>query len=377
MNRVLIPPKRLIDRIVVLGGCRNTNDELRLRNFSWLSLTMIPIGLIFLIQNILTSNYHIALVVTAFILSISCCFFLIITSHQTKIAYQISNIVFFLTLFSISFLEAKHQGRILWIYTYPLFSIFIFGSRAGSLWSLSLLFSVAGGLDILHGLTNVYSENFWLRLSITYFMVIWITAWLENDRRKYISALEKERGALEKEIAQRELLEERLVTLARTDSLTKLYNRGYYWDIVEREISRAQRYNYPLSLALIDIDDFKLVNDTYGHPTGDEVLKYLAELFSKSLRKADIVGRIGGEEFSITFPNTSLDDAKIIMERLCFEFSEYLFSFKEKEFKVTMSIGLCSIDNKNRNIDRLYSLSDKALYNAKSNGKNRVEWCVD
>jgi diguanylate cyclase (GGDEF)-like protein len=367
MHQVFHSPKVLVDSIVAKFDFENVNEKIRLKNFSWLLLAMIPLSLLFLLQNILSGSYLIAIVVTVFVLFIISSFFLITRTYHIKTAYYVSNSVFFFTLLSLSLLEAKHGGRILWIYTYPLFCVFIFGPKKGVLWSILLLISVGYGLELLHGLGSVYSVDFWLRLPISYLMVVWITAWLENDRRKYTLELEKE-------IEKKTELEKRLLEQANTDSLTKLYSRGHYRDIVNEEICRAQRYNIPLSIAVIDLDNFKFVNDSYGHPMGDKVLRYTAKLFMKRLRKADVVGRVGGEEFSITFPHTTLDDAKVIMERLLLELSEHSFSFKQNTFTVTMSVGLCSLNSENNHIDRLYSLADKALYKAKRNGKNRVEW---
>lgn len=373
MVKVLIPVRKFVDYIVKQGECNSVNEAIRLKNFAWLILTMIPIGLIFFVLDLLSKQYAIAVVVLVFELFIVGCLLHISVSHKTSIAYHVSNGLFLLMLLSISFLEDKHQGMILWAYTYPLFCIFVFGGKNGALWSLLLFVCLLTGLDILHGLKTVYSDNFWLRFSFTYFLVVWITAWLENDRRRYTAALEKERESLKNEISRRAQLEEQLTVLAQTDGLTGLYNRNHYWVLTTQEITRSLRYDFPLTLAILDIDDFKFVNDAYGHPTGDHVLQYLATLFKRQLRESDIIGRVGGEEFSMVLPHTSLTEAKVIIERMHQELSQHFFTSGGEKFTVTISTGLCSIDSRHKDIDQLYSSADKALYRAKRNGKNRVE----
>ncbi|PWI32435.1 hypothetical protein DI392_15365 [Vibrio albus] len=376
MIKVLIPVKKFVDYIVRQGECNSVNEAIRLKNFAWLTLTMIPLGITFAVLDLFMGQYAIALVVIVFELFIIGCLLHITVSHKPNIAYHASNGLFFLMLLSISFLEEKYQGKVLWVYTYPLFCIFVFGGKRGTLWSSLLFVFLLAGLDITHGLKTIYSDNFWVRFSFTYFLVVWITAWLENDRRRYTAALEKERESLKNEITQRAQLEEQLTVLAQTDGLTGLYNRNHYWVLTTQEITRSMRYDFPLTLAIIDVDDFKFVNDTYGHPTGDHVLQYLATLFKKQLRKSDIIGRVGGEEFSMVLPHASLAEAKIIIERIHQELSQHFFTSRGEKFTVTISTGLCSIDSEHKDIDQLYSSADKALYRAKRNGKNRVEDCL-
>lgn len=173
-----------------------------------------------------------------------------------------------------------------------------------------------------------------------------------------------------------ELLEanKKLRELAYRDGLTGLYNHRYFQEILEREIKRARRYKKPLSLLMIDIDHFKKINDTYGHLHGDEVLKGLAQIFSESIRACDYAARYGGEEFSIILPETPLNGALNVAERLRQRVKNTPIVLADQEIRVTISIGLAAYENTQIEITRsqLISLADKALYQSKMAGRDRV-----
>ncbi len=152
------------------------------------------------------------------------------------------------------------------------------------------------------------------------------------------------------------------------DYLTKVYNRKYYDEIIEKEIYSASRYDYNLSLILLDIDKFKLVNDTFGHLVGDSVLKEFANILIENTRKSDIVSRIGGEEFTILVSNDSLESAYAFAQKLRKSVEEYTFSSVEN---VTVSIGISSFI-KDDTPTSLFKRVDDALYEAKKNGRNCV-----
>lgn len=158
--------------------------------------------------------------------------------------------------------------------------------------------------------------------------------------------------------------------LATTDSLTKIHNRYSLMKILSSEISRAKRYNTPLSVCMLDIDFFKKVNDTYGHDIGDVVLSTLSELIKNSLRDMDIVGRYGGEEFIILLPNTELMDANIYAERFRELVENHIFNTVGN---ITISMGLVQLEN-DENIDELFKRLDNLLYESKHNGRNRVSF---
>jgi diguanylate cyclase (GGDEF)-like protein len=161
---------------------------------------------------------------------------------------------------------------------------------------------------------------------------------------------------------------------AITDSLTSLYNRRHFFSLAKREISHAVRYDRPLAAIMLDIDYFKKVNDCYGHLVGDRVLTEIAQLCRREMRTADICGRYGGEEFIFLMPETEMVGARQMAERLCKSISELIIEVEGRTLSVTASLGVAMLDAGCSSIDALIGHSDKALYDAKSGGRNRV--CV-
>lgn len=165
-----------------------------------------------------------------------------------------------------------------------------------------------------------------------------------------------------------------LRSLASTDSLTGLFNRRYFLEAIDKEFSRAKRYHSPMSVVLMDIDYFKQINDTYGHPKGDEVLISFAKTIAQGLRKSDIVARLGGDEFVILLPETSLEKSKKMSQRLCQNISRLNVPFKSGQITITSSIGVADYGDNCNSVEDLLHRCDRALYNAKEKGRNRVEF---
>lgn len=155
------------------------------------------------------------------------------------------------------------------------------------------------------------------------------------------------------------------------DSLTGLLNHTKIKEQLDVEFERAKRQKYPLSFAMIDLDHFKHVNDTYGHPTGDKVLKSLARLLQQRLRKVDVIGRYGGEEFAVVLTDTSGADAVRILDGIRKDLAEIRQHGEGTEFTVTFSCGIASYPGFD-SPEALNSAADKALYRAKQDGRNRV-----
>lgn len=165
----------------------------------------------------------------------------------------------------------------------------------------------------------------------------------------------------------------RLYELATKDGLTKLYIHRHFRTLLEEEITRATRYKHVMSLLMTDIDDFKRINDTYGHLTGDKVLKEIARTMKNSIRNIDIASRYGGEEFTIILPETAAKDAVIIAERLRNNISKLEFTSPENvPFSVSISIGIAEFPSCASTPEELIECADKALYRAKNSGKNCV-----
>ncbi len=165
---------------------------------------------------------------------------------------------------------------------------------------------------------------------------------------------------------------EHLKTLAIKDQLTGLYNHNFFYNRLDDEFSRSKRYGVPLSLIMLDIDNFKGINDNFGHRAGDRTLKEVAAMLKKTARKADIVSRYGGEEFAIILPHTNLQGAKGEAERIRQLIYAHTYAGL-KDVKVSTSIGVAAFPSSDiKNSGDLVNLADTALYEAKRNGKNRV-----
>lgn len=160
--------------------------------------------------------------------------------------------------------------------------------------------------------------------------------------------------------------------LSVTDGLTGLYNRRHFEYNVEREFLRTKRYPCDLSLAMVDIDHFKLVNDNYGHQFGDYVLREISNIIAASFRKTDMIYRYGGEELAIILTETSLDNALIPLERLKTKIGQYKFCYNDIEKNITVSIGVSSVITEFKTQVELIESADKALYKAKQDGRDRV-----
>lgn len=158
--------------------------------------------------------------------------------------------------------------------------------------------------------------------------------------------------------------------LSLTDALTGLYNRRHFNAELEREFMRSKRYGGNLCIAIIDIDFFKKINDTYGHLCGDYVLKEVAYLILGNFRKTDMVFRYGGEEFVVLMTETSLENSLIPLERLRKTIENNNFIFKGEKIKVTISIG--TETNHTESTEEFLNNADKALYQAKQSGRNQT-----
>lgn len=174
---------------------------------------------------------------------------------------------------------------------------------------------------------------------------------------------------------QRELEEKKkkLRKLARYDQLTGLLNRRSFENELEEEFERSQRYDNKLSVLMIDLDHFKEINDTYGHQAGDQVLEVVGELLHKHTRTSDSGGRYGGEEFCVFLPETDSNRAKKTAQRFRESLKDHEFGTEDGEsFRVTCSIGVAERTDEMSNFTRLIKSADKALYDAKQQGRDRV-----
>ena len=166
----------------------------------------------------------------------------------------------------------------------------------------------------------------------------------------------------------------RSVSMAVTDGLTGLYNRHYLDSYLSRLLARSLNDGKPLALAIIDLDFFKMVNDTHGHTTGDQVLRELAERLEGAVRASDMAARYGGEEFVLVMSETDMETARMVTARLCrdIEATPFAGSLVENGLPVTASIGVAVAEGRDETPEELLGRADEALYEAKRNGRNQV-----
>jgi len=167
---------------------------------------------------------------------------------------------------------------------------------------------------------------------------------------------------------------QKLLQAATTDPLTGLHNRGYIDDRLANELSRAYRYNKPLTIAVMDADHFKLLNDTHGHPAGDRVLQQIGATLRNSFRQSDTAGRYGGEEFVVILPETDMETAlaKIESLRESIASAPIVVSARGEQAHVTVSAGLSSFPQDAEDASELFAIADERMFQAKKEGRNRV-----
>jgi diguanylate cyclase (GGDEF)-like protein len=188
--------------------------------------------------------------------------------------------------------------------------------------------------------------------------------------------LHRRQSELEQQIAERtadlQTANERLMLLTRTDTLTGLASRQHFVDGAHEIITLANHDAMPCSLIVLDLDEFKHVNDSWGHPAGDAVLAMTGRILSSLVRAADLVGRLGGEEFAVAMPHTDIEGAKLLAERLRAAIAAGRVEIGSETARVTASFGVAELLSQ-EDFESLYARADAALYTAKERGRNRIE----
>jgi diguanylate cyclase (GGDEF)-like protein len=164
---------------------------------------------------------------------------------------------------------------------------------------------------------------------------------------------------------------EEIYRLTTIDGLTQVFNKRYFLETLDREVGRAQRYRRQLSLMIFDIDKFKDINDSMGHLAGDSVLKQLASVVKKSIRRDDVLARYGGEEFAIILPEMGLSNALVVAEKIRSLVEKTVFRFEDERIPVTVSVGVATLEM-DWTAEVFIKEADTNLYKAKRAGRNRV-----
>ncbi len=192
---------------------------------------------------------------------------------------------------------------------------------------------------------------------------------LSENRRRLISTMANQVALALKNATEHKKVQE----LAITDELTGLYNRRAFQRALDRELRRSKRYKKPLSLIMLDIDDFKEINDKFGHQVGDGVLRSLAVNLQRAIREIDFLARYGGDEFAVILPETKAKEAAVLAERLKKTVKNYPIVAGGSRCKITLSMGVADISESTDSEDELISRADRVLYMSKGNGGDSVE----
>jgi diguanylate cyclase (GGDEF)-like protein len=161
--------------------------------------------------------------------------------------------------------------------------------------------------------------------------------------------------------------------LARTDFLTGAFNSRSFHDVAQMEIDRSARYSHPFTIAFVDVDNFKTINDTYGHAMGDIVLRKIVTNIQQNLRKTDIIARVGGDEFAILLPETDMGTAPTVISNVQ---RKLLDEMRKNELPVTFSIGVLSLTASQLSVDEMLGIADQMMYAVKSGGKNNIYYDI-
>jgi diguanylate cyclase (GGDEF)-like protein/PAS domain S-box-containing protein len=199
-----------------------------------------------------------------------------------------------------------------------------------------------------------------------------------TQRRQSQQDLQDANKRLERQLEEIKLLQDNLRDQATRDALTGLFNRRHLYETMDRELARAKRESYSVSVMMIDIDHFKDFNDTYGHQAGDEALIALGNLLRNSIRQGDFACRYGGEEFFVLMPNVDMTSAERRAETICRDFNNLRVHYDGAELSATISIGLAFYPGSASDTNRLIKIADMSMYIAKQSGRNRVHvWRQD
>lgn len=175
-----------------------------------------------------------------------------------------------------------------------------------------------------------------------------------------------------RDITERKVSSDNLANLLTKDHLTGAVNRAHFFNLAEKELARASRYEHSISIIMLDADHFKQVNDNWGHPIGDEVLKSIVKITEGVLRPGDTIARFGGEEFVVMLPKSNSIEASMIAERIRSSIEASSVDAGDEKIKITVSIGCASMSQSRSTLKQLLVSADSALYQAKSRGRNCI-----
>lgn len=317
---------------------------------SYLLIGIFAFSLLGIYSLLISQNYPVAIIDIIASISFIWCFFSlrIYKNEQTVISFVSGFLIIFMIVFIA--LNGNKSFGLVWSFFAPMFLITINGYKRGGV--LSILFYLAIIVTLLLG-RDTWEDKDIDTLVFTRYIVAYAMSSFVVFMGEY--AIFKLQGELE--------------DLSSTDALTKLHNRGKMEEYIEQAFEHKRKTDSALIVVMADIDDFKMINDTYGHHVGDDVLREVSNIFTHYTRGIDMVGRWGGEEFLMIFPNVSLKNAMAMVERLKNKISSFNFPVPTQ---VTCSFGVCEVKTDSFADKDVLICADDALYRAKKEGKNRI-----
>lgn len=180
-----------------------------------------------------------------------------------------------------------------------------------------------------------------------------------------------------RDISERKRMEDQLTLLSRTDDLTGEFSRSYFMNKSEEVIRIMRRYERPASMMMLDLDHFKNINDNFGHHVGDLALIAFTQACRREIRDSDVLGRLGGEEFGLMLPETSIQNAQLLAERIRKATADIKIPLDGQTIKFTVSIGVVELSTEDQSLDSVLRRADRAMYQAKQNGRNQVVTLID
>lgn len=354
--------KQLLINLFTAGiSSNNSDDENRkifiINLFSMLGLlTVVTLGL----SAYLNDNADLALaLLAASLVFLSGVVYQYITGKANWSSIVSVSALFILLVYLVQSGGVNNTGP-LWAYMFAPVAFYVHGLKNGGIATALFLILISVIMfspnDAL--LDATYSTEFKFRLMYSLLVITMVSVIYEYSRAKTFEHLV--------------VVSQKFEELAKIDPLTQVSNRRDALSILQYEVDRSEREGEIISVALCDLDHFKVINDKYGHEAGDQVLISVAESFVDITRKQDTVARWGGEEFFFIFPKTSKEEAYTIAEKIRIAIEEKVHHYQGNNFKVTMSVGICDI-NPGDNVEQRINLADKALYRAKANGRNCTE----
>jgi len=208
--------------------------------------------------------------------------------------------------------------------------------------------------------------------NVTHFIAIQLDI---TERKRAEADLQQAREELDNANLELKFAFEHEQHLAHTDALTGVNNRRYLFELAAHQFNVALRYNSPFSVLMFDVDDFKLINDNFGHAIGDQALQYLTKVVGDQLRSVDVLGRYGGDEFIVLLPQTGIQEARILGERIHTSIAAMRMETNKGLLNLTISLGISQIHHhtaRSDSVDALLLRADQALYAAKQAGRNRT-----